>query len=103
MDLNVFDFPANNSVYHIVKGLIFNRKIAFRVRAIFPDRNDRNLPIQNLPRLKERLFQKMQKSFNMRLDARKYNFKDEYQARMKITEDKRDIFKIQLLNLNFKK
>ncbi len=31
MDLKRLEFPANNAVYHIAKGLIFNKSIAFKV------------------------------------------------------------------------
>lgn len=59
MDLTKFDFSAHNAIFHITKGLIFNRTIAFKVRAVFPDKNDRNIPIQNRERLKRRLFEKI--------------------------------------------
>ena len=59
MDLKKFDFPAHNAIFHITKGLIFNRTIAFRVRAIFPDKNDKNIPLttgaRNLTRILKRL------------------------------------------------
>ncbi|MFW9939416.1 MAG: hypothetical protein ACFFFT_00150 [Candidatus Thorarchaeota archaeon] len=104
MDLTKFDFPANNAIFHITKGLIFNRNIAFKVRALFPDKNDKNIPIQNEERLKHRLFEKIRKEFNDRLDANRdpsnYQFTDEYKKRMRITLDKFDQLKLQQFQLS---
>ena len=104
MDLTKFDFPAHNAIFHITKGLIFNRTIAFRVRAVFPDKNDRNIPIQNKERLKRRLFEKIRDAYNRRLDANKepsnYQFKEDFKKRMKITNDKLDIFSLQLFQIS---
>jgi len=104
MDLTKFEFPAHNAIFHVTKGLIFNRNIAFRVRALFPDKNDKNIPIQNKERLKQRLFEKVRKAFNDRLDANRdpsnYQFTDDYKKRMRITTDKMDQFKLQLFQLS---
>ena len=104
IDLTKFDFPAHNAIFHIVKGLIFNRTIAFRVRAIFPDKNDKNIPINNKERLKRRLFEKIQKMYNSRLNAvrppSEYMFTEEFKKRLTITGDKIDIFKLQLFQLS---
>ena len=59
MDLKKFDFPAHSAVFHIIKGLIFNRTIAFRVRDINTDKNDKNNPIENKERLKTILYEKI--------------------------------------------
>lgn len=100
MDLKRFDFPAHNAVFHITKGLIFNRTIAFRVRAIFPDRNDKNIPIENKERLKRILFGKIRIMYNLRLNHPDYHFKEEFKNKMLIGNDKLDVFKLRLFQLS---
>jgi len=104
MDLKFVDFPANSAVFHISKGLLFNRLISFRVRSIFPDSNDRNIPIQNKPRLKQRLFERLRDMYNVRLlsntEPSKYDFKDDYQKRMLISNSKTDVFDLVLFQLS---
>ncbi|KKM84133.1 hypothetical protein LCGC14_1302270, partial [marine sediment metagenome] len=99
MDLTKINFTANNAVYHVTKGLIFNRMIAFQVRFLRKDDNDRSIKAQNEERLKERIFEKIKFSFNLRLNARSdpsnYQFTDEFIKRMIITNEKKDIFKTQ--------
>lgn len=98
MDLTKIDFPANSAIFHITKGLIFNRRIAFQVRALYPDKNERNVPIQNETRLKERLFERIQDLYNDRLNASTeisdYKFTSEFKKRMWITDDKIEEFNI---------
>lgn len=104
MDLTRLEFPAHNAIFHITKGLIFNRTIAFQVKLLFADNNDRNIPVQNEPRLKERLFKRIKNNFNNRLrassDPSNYQFTDEFKKRMIITDDKKDIFEIQKFYLS---
>ena len=86
MDLTKITFTANNAVYHITKGLIFNRNIAFQVKFLRKDDNDRSIKVQNEERLKERIFEKIKLNFNRRLNARadpsNYQFKEEFIKRM---------------------
>ncbi len=107
MNLKEFNFPAHNAVFHISKGLIFNRTIAFRVRALYPDKNDKNVYIQNKERLKKRLFEKIMVMFNNRLRATKvknpespHDFTEDYKKRMLISNEKIDIFKLQMFQLS---
>ncbi|MHA1250553.1 MAG: hypothetical protein ACTSRP_11235 [Candidatus Helarchaeota archaeon] len=104
MNLRFIDFPANNAVFHITKGLLFNRLISFRVRSIFPDRNNRNIKINNELRLKERLFERIRDLYNKRLlsnsEPSKYNFTDEYKKKMLISNEKKDIFDLVLFQLS---
>lgn len=104
MDLKKFEFPAHSAVFHIAKGLIFNRTIAFKVRAIYPDKNDKNIPIGNKERLKKILFEKVRDMYNRRLNATgepsDYRFTEEFKKRMAIGNDKIDVFKLQLFQLS---
>ncbi len=105
MNLRFVDFSASSAVFHISKGLLFNRlKISFRVRSIFPDRNDRNIKIHNEPRLKERLFERIRDLYNARLLSNsvpsEYNFKEEYKKKMLISNEKIDIFDFVLFQLS---
>ncbi|KKL87585.1 hypothetical protein LCGC14_1933250 [marine sediment metagenome] len=107
MNLKELNFPAHNAVFHISKGLIFNRTIAFRVRALYPDKNDKNVYIQNKERLKKRLFEKIMVRFNNRLRATTattpespHNFTEDYKKRMLISNEKLDIFKLQMFQLS---
>lgn len=104
MDLKKFEFPAHNAIFHITKGLIFNRTIAFRVRAIYPDKNNKNIPIENKERLKKILFEKTRDMYNRRLNAigepSDYRFTEEFRKRMTIGNDKIDIFKLHLFQLS---
>ena len=53
---------------------------------MFAYKNDKNIPIQNIERLKQRLFEKIRKAFNDRLDASRdpsnYQFTDDYKKRI---------------------
>jgi len=104
MDIRFVDFSANSAVFHVTKGLLFNRLISFKVRSIYPDKNDRNIKIHNEPRLKERLFERLQNMYNFRLvsntDPSKYGFKEEYKKRMLISNEKIDIFELVLFQLS---
>jgi len=104
MDLTKINFTANNAVYHITKGLIFNRNIAFQVKFLRKDDNDRSIKVQNEERLKERIFEKIKLNFNRRLNARadpsNYQFKDEFIKRMIIKNEKKDVFKIQYFHIS---
>jgi len=104
MDLTKLEFPANNAVFHIVKGLIFNRIIAFQVRSLRSDQNDRSIKVQNEERLRERIFEKIKLKFKLRLNAREdpsnYQFKEEYIKKMMITNEKKDVFKTQYFHIS---
>jgi hypothetical protein len=104
VDLKKFEFPAHSAVFHITKGLIFNRTIAFRVRAIYPDKNDKNIRIENKERLKTILFEKIRDMYNQRLNATgepsNYRFTEEFKKKMAIGNDKIDVFKLQLFQLS---
>ena len=104
MDLTKITFTANNAVYHVSKGLIFNRNIAFQVRFLRKDDNDRSIKVQNEERLIERIFEKIKNSFNKRLNARSdpsnYQFKDEFIKKMILTDEKKDVFKIQYFHIS---
>ncbi|MBN1213836.1 MAG: hypothetical protein JXA99_00185 [Candidatus Lokiarchaeota archaeon] len=104
MNLRFIDFPASSAVFHITKGLLFNRLIAFKVRSIIPDENNKNIEIHNKPRLKERLFERIKDKYNARLRATskpsEYNFKDEYKKKMLIKDEKLDIFELKLFQVS---
>lgn len=104
MDLTKINFTANNAVYHITKGLIFNRNIAFQVKFLRTDDNDRSIKVQNEERLKERIFEKIKFNFNRRLNARadpsNYQFKEEFIKKMIIKNEKKDVFKIQYFHIS---
>ncbi|MCJ7445994.1 MAG: hypothetical protein MUO26_15990 [Methanotrichaceae archaeon] len=66
-------FPADNALYHTIKGLIFLRgDCANRVSFIFRDENNRNFEIKNPLRLKNRLFRQIMNKYNARIDNPKY-------------------------------
>ncbi|MEJ2251207.1 MAG: hypothetical protein P8Y97_16335, partial [Candidatus Lokiarchaeota archaeon] len=105
MDVRFVDFSARSAIFHVSKGLLFNRLISFRVRAIFPDKNEsRNIEIQNKARLKTQLFEKIRDAFNARLrsnsEPSKYQFTEEFKKRMLISDDKQDVFEIILFQLS---
>jgi hypothetical protein len=65
-----YSWPANSALFHGVKGLIFLRgypeSLAFKVGYLYRD-TDRNLPIENMQRLKETLFNRIRRSYNHRI------------------------------------
>ncbi len=104
MDLKKLEFPANNAVYHIAKGLLFNRSIAFKVSYLRKDANDRSLKIENEERLKERIFVKIKNKFALRLTSKtepsNYQFKKDFIEKMLIKNEMRDVFKIQYFQIS---
>ena len=104
MNLERIEFPGSNAIFHITKGLIFNRMIAFQVKSLFPDKNDRNVPILNESRLKERLFERIKEKYNARLnastEASNYQFTSDFKKKMMITDDKLDTFDIIKFHLS---
>ncbi|MBD3215246.1 MAG: hypothetical protein GF311_21745 [Candidatus Lokiarchaeota archaeon] len=103
MDLSEIEFPAHSAIFHIIKGLLFNRKISFQVEYLFDDKNDRNIPIQNQERLKDRLFDKIKTEYNARLnsntEASPYQFTEEYKKKMYIGDGDRENFSIKKFQL----
>lgn len=101
MDYNFREtFPARSAVFHISKGLIFNRKIAYRVQQLFPDKNGRTLPIKNMRRLKKRLFSLIQGQYKRRLEHDEYSFTDKYKKRMRIGKKKEDKFSVYRFSIS---
>ncbi|MBD3229330.1 MAG: hypothetical protein GF329_14190 [Candidatus Lokiarchaeota archaeon] len=103
MNLSELEFPAHNAIFHITKGLLFNRNISFRVSFLYDDQNGRNITIKNKERLKQRLFEKIQMEYNRRLDARSepsdYQFTEEFKEKMRIYKDDIDNFTIKQFQL----
>jgi len=70
-----FAFPAYGALYHTIKGLIFMRgDLAHRVTNLFIDENDRNLKINNMGRLKNKLFGQIIRKYNARIDRYKLGY-----------------------------
>jgi len=67
-----YQFPAYSALYHSIDGMIFTRYgLAYMVKEILPDENNRNKKIMNPERLKDKLFRTIMLLYNQRID--RYN------------------------------
>lgn len=84
-----YSFPAHNAIYHAIDEMIFMRDdFAHKVIKILPDENNRNKKIINIQRLKEKLFRRIMRLYNQRID--KYNLLFD-----KISLKQKEIFEIK--------
>lgn len=92
------EYNAHSALYHCIPGLITTRsKTAHQIMKVFPDKNGKNLEIQNEDRLKEKLFAEIKSMYNSRIQ--KYELDGLF--RLGEYRDNLEIIKFKLINNSF--